>query len=440
MGFRKLLGLMTGLVGTRVAGALATLLTQIVLARILAADDMGVYFVVVALSSALGVVITGGYSALGFTYLARYRALGRESLFAGFLATARRDILRASAAVAVIALLVVVLVPAEEELHTSLPYGLAVAPAVAFMLLHGTVANSMRRFPLSFLPNFLLRPAALFVVVLAILALTGTLTLTEILLSYLLLAYAIAGLQAYLLDPRPAAMLRPAPPARKPRIAAIAPIWRRRAAALIIVTLFAVASADLVVLVAGLFLAPEDVAVVGVSIRLAVLVGFVTQACHQFVLPDLTQALASGSAGQVRPILLRANVVGLTVTSAAFLGALAVGDYALAVFGSEYVSGQGVLVALMASQILRAASGMNVHLLSLGAQQARTASACVVSIVALVLAAAVLAPVLGALGMALAVVLSDAIWALGSGLIAHRRLARRGDIFALIGSAPAAAK
>lgn len=435
MGLRTFLALLTGLVGTRVAGALAALLTQIVLARMLTPGDMGTYFLVVSLGSTFGVIMTCGYPALGITCLARYHALGRARLFAGFIAAARRDILLAATAIVAMGTGVLLFAPVPQALSTAILFGLAVAPAVALIHLQGAIANSTRRFSISFVPNFLLRPLALFVSVLALLVISHRLALADVLVAYLALAYLIAALQAYLLRPQGVFPIRQSLREQRPK-----QIWRRRAAILVIVTIFALAFADIVVLIAGLFMAPEDVAVVGICIRLAVLVGFVTQACHQFVLPDLTRALTTGSQTEIRPVLLRANLIALSVTGAALLGALIVGDYALRIFGSVYASGQSVLVLLLVSQILRAASGMNVHLLSLGGQQARTAWACVLSLAVLIVAAAILAPKFGPFGMGLAVVLSDTVWAFGSGLIAHRKLPRRGDIFALMRSGPIAAK
>ena len=173
-------------------------------------------------------------------------------------------------------------------------------------------------------------------------------------------------------------------------------------------------------MIGGLFLAPNDVAVLGVAARLAALAGFIIQATQQFILPDLTLALARGTREQVKSLLFRINVVALVAIAACVAGALLVGDYALRIFGAGYARGHWTLVLLMISQVFRAASGMNQHLLSLDGHQVKTAGACLVALAVLVAGAAVLAPRFGVLGMGLAVIAADAVWAVLLAIQAER--------------------
>ncbi len=59
--------------------------------------------------------------------------------------------------------------------------------------------------------------------------------------------------------------------------------WASRAAPLIVVAMALTAMADYLTLVATLLLPKADVALVGIAIRLAALIGFFTQASQQFV-------------------------------------------------------------------------------------------------------------------------------------------------------------
>jgi O-antigen/teichoic acid export membrane protein len=88
-------------------------------------------------------------------------------------------------------------------------------------------------------------------------------------------------------------------------------------------------------------------------------------------------------------------------------------------------------VLFMLSQLFRAAGGMNQHLLSLDGHQARSAKACILSLAVLVAAAFLLTPVLGVMGMALAVIMADLVWAAALGVQAQQHAGYRGDILAV---------
>ena len=102
----------------------------------------------------------------------------------------------------------------------------------------------------------------------------------------------------------------------------LAPVLRSRAAALVIVGIVTASFADVVTLIAGFFLNTADVALVGVTIRLAALAGFITQATQQFILPDLTAAMTRGTSRQVHALLLRINMIALAAILACVAGAM----------------------------------------------------------------------------------------------------------------------
>ena len=82
----------------------------------------------------------------------------------------------------------------------------------------------------------------------------------------------------------------------------------------------------------------------------------------------------------------------------------------------------------LVSQMLRAASGMNAHLLSLDGHQGRTAWMCFVSVMVLVAVAALLAPYFGVEGVAAAVIAADLVWAVALGIMARRLAGIPGDL------------
>ena len=431
MSLARLLSLLFGFAGARVAGAIGALATQILLARTLSLPGMGGFYLAIAIASFFGMAMTGGYPASGVTWMARYRSLGANRSLDAFIAAARRDILVLAAlvlAAGIIALLTG-LVPATVQL--ALMCGLGAAPAIAMIRLQGAIANSKRRFAVSFVPDFFVRPVALLIVA-AVLIWSARASLANVLIAYVALAWLVMALQALLLGRD--GMWRKGPASARKNARRI---WRTRAAYLVIVAMVTVSFSDIVVLAGGLFLDAENVAVIGVCIRLALLVGFFSQALQQFVIPDITDALAKHRNSRLTGIFRRANTLALAITASAFVLSLFAGKFALALFGSRYMAGQVALSIVLGAQVVRAAAGMNMHLLSLGGYQARLAALCAGAVAALGLVSWAAAMPLGAAGIALGVLASDMVWALGLCILARMLLARQADILAVSFRSPA---
>jgi O-antigen/teichoic acid export membrane protein len=75
---------------------------------------------------------------------------------------------------------------------------------------------------------------------------------------------------------------------------------------------------------------------------------------------------------------------------------------------------------------------MNQHLLSLSGHQMNTAGACVVALVFLVGSTSILAPAWGIMGLACAVVIAEAVWAVMLASQARQLAGRRGDLWAVL--------
>ena len=131
-------------------------------------------------------------------------------------------------------------------------------------------------------------------------------------------------------------------------------------------------------------------------------------------------------------LLLRINIVALGAILACVAGAFLFGPWALRLFGAEYEVGHWPLVLFMVSQAFRAASGMNQHLLSLAGYQVKTAGSCLVAMAVLLGATALLVPKFGVMGLALAVIAADAVWAVLLARQAQRLTGRRGDIIGVM--------
>ena len=416
-----------GLMGARLSGAAFGFLSQILLARTFSAHDVGIAFLAMSIASFVSLLITCGYTTLALTYLARYLSLGRKLLVEGFLSAMRRDMAIASVIVLLLALAAFWLLPMPDGVDKAVLFGCLAALPLAAIRLNNSVANAQRRFALSYVPDFVLRPGLLLAFVACIVLFNIQRNIDYVLIALVVLTIAVAVGQAVLLGTDNALVS----PARKPS-RDLRGLYRSKAAAMLVIAIVAQASADLVVMLGGIFFPPSEVAVLGVAVRLSALVGFFSMASQQFVLRDLTGAIAKSTRSEVDALLLRTNVAGLATMTAAILFVVIFGGLLLGIFGSEYTAGYWPLLLFMVGQGLRTSSGMNGHLLALGGHQIRSAVMCLGAVAVLVLLSAFFAPLWGITGIALASVIAEAFWAIGLAALTQRLEGRRGDIFAVL--------
>ena len=414
------------LVGLRFGGAAIGLVSQILLARLLLPAEVGVVFMGLSAASLISLLMTAGYPPLTMTLLPRYYTLGRNTLVKAVHRTVWREWLKATAVLALVILAAWAWLPLNDGLRMALLFGLIMSPAASLIRVSSSVANSQRRFTLSYVPDFLFRPGLLMIFLLAAWAAGTRPPVDGVLWAAVAITTGVALVQTIVLGR--AAL----PDSLRAGRHDLAPRLRGRAYSLVVVNGVAAAFADIVTRVGGLVLHPSEVAELGIAIRLAAIAGFVIQATQNFVLPDLLAAVTRGERQTARTLLFRINIISLTAIGGCTLGAIFFGPLFLSIFGDQYHGAHWPLVLFMVSQLFRAAGGMNHHLLSIDGYQARSASSCIFALAVLVAGASLLAPRLGVTGLAIAVLVADLCWAAALGFQAQRYSGFRGDILALM--------
>ena len=118
----------------------------------------------------------------------------------------------------------------------------------------------------------------------------------------------------------------------------------------------------------------------------------------------------------------------MLATLAALVGAAIAGDRLLAAFGPDFVAGHAALVVLAAAQVVRAAFGPSLQLLTQIGAQRQIATVFAASVAVLVAANLALVPSAGVLGAALAVVLTTAFWTTALAVVLYRLAGLRTDM------------
>lgn len=416
------------LFGSRAFGATAGFATQVLLARAIPADDLGTFFFATSIAAVLGLVAAAGYPDVAIRFFARYRERSRSRLLGAFVQQCRREAIWASLA-AIMATLAFAFFFAAESMEER--WAIAIAafaiPAFALNWLNSAYAVAVRQFALSQLPDILGRPI-LFLLAVGAMLLAGfeasAITLVA-LFSIVAIAMTVlqaAGLRRHLITPRVA-------PAR---VARVGSLWRRASAPLIVVSLFTSLFADLDLAMLGLLLPVASLAIFGICLKLAFLVGFVIQVVQQFAAPDMAEAQLRGDGRLFYRAVANANYVCFGTTVVVFAGVVICGDYVLAAFGPAYVAGYPTLVILTFAQVLRAAFGPNLNVLTtLGAGQ-QMAVVSTVAVAVLAVANLLLAPHWGAVGAACAVALTALFWSGSLAVVLYRLSGLRTDIMATV--------
>ncbi len=424
MNLSSLVGKMASLVGARLIGAAVGFASQLVLARVLSVDDVGVVFLGMSAAAFIALVANGGYALLATTELPKLTAHGRTKLADSFNRAAVVDSLIAFAAVVAVIALAEFTLQLTPGQRTALLFGCLCAPASMFIRYNASMAMAARFFKTAYMPDFLFRPSAFLVGLLAGAYVGWVHNAFTALIVFVSVTYLTGVGQSLALQGRGLSLRHLAPP--RP---AFVKKLRAKAFSLTLVSATMLAFADIVILVSGWILPEKEVAVVGIAMRLAAIAGFVLQAGQMLVVTDFTQALVKRDFDMVNGLLKRINFTTMGIVLAALLGTLVLGDFALSLFGEAYRQGKWLLVLFMLGQSLRALGGMNQQILSINGFQLRTAGSCVVTLLMLVGLSVIFCHAFGFIGIGYAVVGAELVWLLALAVQAQNLCGRRGDLF-----------
>jgi O-antigen/teichoic acid export membrane protein len=412
----------------RLTGAGAGFLSQLVLARLLAPEALGVFFAVTSLAAVLGLVTSLGYPDIVARFISRYEERLRPRWTGAFIHRAFADILFVGMAAGALVVAAAAVWP-EVPAGTRIAYALAGAavPLLALFGMNYSIAVANRAFGAAYGPESLMRPILFLVVLAAFLVLDAALSLVTVTALFFGITILMGGLQFIMIRRRIPVRVRQAP-RRLPGH------WRSEGLPLIAVALYTNLFADLAIILAFPLIAPADLAAFGISLKLALLVGFCVQVAHQVILPDLAEAHARRALGRTTDKLLAASFLPLAFTLAATVAAGLGGEHVLALFHPDFAKAKWVLTILIACQLVRAFAGPSALLLTTIGAQRLNATVCVASTVVLAVGNFALIPAFGMIGAATAVLLAYAFWLAVSAAVLAREASIRCDLIALMRS------
>jgi O-antigen/teichoic acid export membrane protein len=410
----------------RAVGAAAMFASQILMARMISADALALYFLSTSTATVAGTMAALGYPYIMAAMLGRYHDPRRTARANAFIAVSRSAALLTGSLfgfLLAICFIVYPYTPWDERVCFLL--AIPGIPMIALMRTNSAFALARSRVSTAYLGTILWRPVIfLFLALYAVLVLhledaavfTGLFTA---------IAVVWAFLQAYELRGE----------TKAPAIKAdrrLSRLWRRAAMPFIVVSMVSLLIVDMDTLLAGTVLTRKDLAVFGVCLKLAFFGGFIVDVLRELVAPELGRCYARRDIAAIQKNIARTNLAAIGGTAAMMIGAILFGRIALNAFGPDYAAGKYTLITLVAVQLVNACGGPHTVLLSLKGAQHRMNSAYAAAAAVLVVFTLVLAPMLGTFGAALAVLaafvtlnimLATSVWQL---------MGIRGDIWGLL--------
>jgi O-antigen/teichoic acid export membrane protein len=422
------------LMAARVAGLVAGFAAQILLARLLAPEGLGIFYFATSIAYVVSMVAAFGYPVISIRFISRYRTRNKAVFRDAFVNRAQRDTAFFACVGTVVVLILAAIIPGDVTTRLAVAVSAIGIPALALSRIYASVSLAIRQFTLAYVLNMLWRPI-LFLVAVGLTAIFVS-TPSPILAAtaFVFVSVIIVALQLHGLLPHFSKILTSIGCDRR-----LVYQWRRASVPLLVLAGFSTLTNELNIALLGTIISKSDLAVFGACLKLVLIVEYAISLIHELVAPDISDALERKQTSLIDTAVARANIVASAAALGAFAGFAIFGRIILAVFGPDFVRAYPILLILAGAQIIRAAFGPSVlTLISAGAQKS-VVQVFSVAIVAFVLGNLLLVPMFGLSGAAMSFVAMTSFWTASLVFILKRKRGLRMDIvssFAVLRSRP----
>jgi len=390
-------------IGGNVAGAAASFLTQLVLARTLEATRYGIYSYLLAWVN-LGVLFGKlEFDTAALRFVSAYDSTHKDGLLAGFLRHGWRTVGWTAALLALTAGAIAWL------LRGHLPAGIADAiwaamvllPLTACLAFSSSILQALRRVPQAQLPQILLRPVLFGVGLLAVVGMLGRQPGAGGAVALNALAMAVAlGVSLFLLGRALPARVRDAAPTFDSKT------WTSTVRGLMIIALAQlVLSYQTDVLVVGTMLGAREAGIYSAASQLTSLIGLGANGVFFVVLPIFSQLHARGDHDELQRLVVRTVQGCIAVTVPAALVLCIAGPTVVHWYGPSFAGAVPVLYLLTAGQVAgMTLGGLSSFLLITSGHEREASRVAIFTAVFNLTLSLILTPLFGVIGAAVATV------------------------------------
>ncbi|MEX0729495.1 MAG: flippase [Aquisalimonadaceae bacterium] len=411
-----------GSFAVKLASTLSAFLLAVLLARALGPEGYGIYTYAFALVSLLAIPAQLGLPTLVVRETARAQAKEQWELMrgvwrwaTGVVALLSLGLALASAAAAW----------AFADSFTDMQlgtfwWGVILVPVLALANLRGAALRGLRKVVLGQLPELIIRPAMLIILILVALPWLPPDTFSPMAamkLHVLAAAFAFLVGAGLLWRSRPRALVRAVGSAYEPRK------WLGSLVSLALLAGMQIFNKYTDILMLGIFGEAEEVGIYRIAMQAAILVAFGFQATSMVVAPYFTRLYEQGDVKRLQYLVTITTRIMLLVAVPIVVIFIIFGESILGlIFGSEYVAGYMALSILAIGKLLSSAFGPVAFLLNMTGNERSTAKAAAAGAGGNVLLNFILIPLYGMNGAAIATAVTLVSWHVILWWIARREL------------------
>lgn len=353
---RKLLSQLAILASARAIGAVCVLMVSLLITRSLGAETMAHYSLYLAAASIISVLLPIGFHAIASMIVSEYDACSNWRDQISFIKYAQKLIGIMALALFPFALCFIYVFrgTSEYDLLSITLLAVSSAIAMAYTYLHaGTLIGMQKQFS-GQLPDMALRPVLLLIAIAVLITFDQGASEFKVLLISSAVIWIAALVQWYML--RQAMTERATKPTNtvveedRKKWWDLAPSW-------MVVSLLWEYFVEVHMLIAGLLVAPGEVALLYICFRLRQFAGFGFTAIESLLMPKIFSANAIKDIDERQSLIQTFNWLSLAYASAALIGVVIIGPHMLGAFGEEFKAGQGIFLVLIGTLVVRAIFG-----------------------------------------------------------------------------------
>lgn len=386
-------------------GAAITFATHALLARSMGASELGVYVFAFSVATILAILAGVGLPSAAIRFVPQCVAKGRPDLAGGFVRRSRQIVVGASLVLGSAGLAFALYLKRDYPLSENLALflGFACIPFLAMLILHQSIARAFLLINTAFLPTFLFRQVLLFLAISCLFFSGFALSASVVVVSLLIVVATLAIGQSLVLQRQIRDQLGVAEPTYATGT------WLRTALPLLFIVGLGQYTVEANLLVAGLFLPTDQLAIYSIAFRTAELIGFFLIALGYQFAPDASRYYAQDDFAAFQRLVARVTQLRFWAAATAVIALTFVGKPVLGLIGEEFVRGYHALMIFAVVKLIHGAFGPLTEIVTITGHQNRCLLVLPTAIVIGVSLSALLIPRLGIEGGAIAVLVANLI-------------------------------
>lgn len=404
---------LTGLTAARFIGAVAAFISTLLITRHFGADVLSTFAVCISAAGATSVIMPLGMQSLIPLVVSRSVEAADRNTVQSILSAGRRAIIMFVVFTLVIGTVWLYFGPAHlSKVELQIFFSVVVlAPLMALMQLHAGALNGLQQHASGQLPDTLLKPILMLLMLISVLVLTDAKSIFWILGSLMIALITASSLQLRALH----LALESVP--HDPSIRNTLTQWWKHSASWLSISLFWDYHIELLMLVAATVAQPIEVAILYISFRIRVLCGFGIKSIYSVFQPKIYAANSKNDLAGVQDAVAGINSLSFTYACLAMGGLWLVGPWVLSMFETEFGQYGYILLTISSVMLIRSFFGPAISVLAANGMQRSIALVLFIGLLISVIGSLWLYPLVGIIGIAASYAISSAfasaiMWAL----------------------------